>query len=326
MITSLRQTRVLRFTGLLASLVLAASAGPAFAQLPEKLDPGVVARLGNIVRWSGVVTSLFVMAGAWMLLRILNRTVMAFSSDFSTRRLTLQKLNTILQFVIYVITTIVVVLLSFRIDETVLALIGGTAAVAVGFAMKDLVASFIAGIIVMIDRPFQVGDRVSFGGEYGDITAIGLRSVRMQTLDDNTITIPNSKFLTEMSSSGNYGALDMQVAMDFIVSAGDDFDAAREIITEAALSSRYVYLSKPIVVLVTQWHTEYLVGVRLRLKAYVLDTRHEKAFETDVNLRVLRSFREHGIGGPSVPLAGPGGPGASPFAGLAEADRTKAAD
>lgn len=286
----------------IGAALLACLSTPALAQLPEKLDPGVIGKLGEIVRWSGVVTSLFVMAGAWMLLRILNRTVTAFSSDFSTRRLTLQKLNTILQFVVYVITTAIVILLSFRIDETVLTLIGGTAAVAIGFAMKDLVASFIAGVIVMVDRPFQVGDRVSFGGEYGDITAIGLRSVRMQTLDDNTITIPNSKFLTEISSSGNYGALDMQVTMDFVIGPGDDFDAAREIVAEAALSSRYVYLSKPIVVLVTQWMSDYLVGVRLRLKAYVLDTRHEKAFETDVNLRVLRSFREHGIGGPTGPL------------------------
>lgn len=138
----------------IGAALLACLSTPALAQLPEKLDPGVIGKLGEIVRWSGVVTSLFVMAGAWMLLRILNRTVTAFSSDFSTRRLTLQKLNTILQFVVYVITTAIVILLSFRIDETVLTLIGGTAAVAIGFAMKDLVASFIAGVIVMVDRPF----------------------------------------------------------------------------------------------------------------------------------------------------------------------------
>ena len=47
----------------------------------------------------------------------------------------------------------------------------------VGFATKDLVASLVAGLLVMFDRPFQVGDRVWFGGEYGDVLAIGLRSV-----------------------------------------------------------------------------------------------------------------------------------------------------
>ncbi len=64
------------------------------------------------------------------------------------------------------------------------------------------------------------------------------------------------------------------------------------------MSSRYIFLAKPVVVLVNQWVSDYLVGVRLRLKAYVLDTRHEKAFETDVNLRVLRAFGENGINAP----------------------------
>ncbi|TYC86689.1 mechanosensitive ion channel family protein [Novosphingobium sp. BW1] len=278
-------------------LILVAS--PAWAQ--EDIDIDTISRLADIVRWGGVITSLFVVAGAWMLLRLLGRFVAAFGSEFSSRRLTFHKVSTIGQFVIYVATTLLVLLLSFRVDETTLAVIGGTVAVAVGFAMKDLVASFIAGVIVMLDRPFQVGDRVNFGGEYGDITAIGLRSVRMQTLDDNTVTIPNSKFLSDVTSSGNYGALDMQVVMDFHIAADQDFERAREIVNEAVLSSRYVFLARPVVILVNQWVSDYLVGVRLRLKAYVLDTRFEKAFESDVNLRVLCAFQHEGILTPGQP-------------------------
>lgn len=280
----------------LALLLLAA---PVAAMAQDKVEPSSLSRLGELVRWGGVVSSIFVIFGAWALLRLLGRSVNAFSSEFSTRRLALQSLSTIVQFIVYVATTLVVLFLSLRIDQTALAVIGGAMAVSIGFALKDLVASFIAGIIVMIDRPFQVGDRVTFGGEYGDITAIGLRSVRMQTLDDNTITIPNSKFLSDMTASGNYGALDMQVVMDFYIGMDEDVDAARELVSEACLSSRYVYLAKPVVVLVTQWVSDHLVGVRLRLKAYVLDTRHEKSFETDVHLRVLRSFRAQGIGFPT---------------------------
>ncbi|MCF8710175.1 mechanosensitive ion channel family protein [Rhizorhapis sp. SPR117] len=282
---------------LIAGLGLTAAA-PALAQ--ANVDTDTLNKLGGVIRWSGVVTSLLVIAGAWTLLRLLGRFVNAFSNEFSSRRLTLQKLSILTQFFIYIVTTAVVLLLSFRLDDTALALIGGTVAVAVGFAIKDLVASFIAGLIVMLDRPFQVGDRVTFGGEYGDITAIGLRSVRMQTLDDNTITIPNSKFLSDITSSGNYGALDMQVVMDFYIASGQDIDLARNIINEAALSSRYVFLAKPVVVLVTQWVSDYMSGVRLRLKAYVLDTRHEKSFETDVNMRVLKTFQDKQIAAPSI--------------------------
>lgn len=281
---------------LVASLpTLAVAAEPAAA-----VEPETVTEFAKMIRWTGVFTSAFVILGAWIVLRLMQGFVDRMSSQFATRRLLLQKLATISQFVIYVGTGLTVIMLSFHIDERVMAVIGGTVAVSVGFAIKDLVASFIAGIMIMLDRPFQVGDRVSFGGEYGDITAIGLRSVRMQTLDDNTVTIPNNKFLSDITSNGNYGALDMQVGMSFDIGVEQDVAAARDIVTEAAISSRYIHLPKPVVVHVEQVIHQSYVAVRLKLKAYVLDTKYEKSFQTDVNLRVLEAFRARKIRPPAV--------------------------
>ncbi|MEZ4459348.1 MAG: mechanosensitive ion channel [bacterium] len=265
-------------------------------------DPSgeVVTQLGRIIRWGGIFPSILLIVGAYFTLRFIKATVDRLGNQFANQRMLFQKTATILQFGIYIAVTVSVIGLSVQLDDKVLTLIGGTFAVAVGFAIRDLVASFIAGVMVMIDRPFQVGDRVSFGGQYGDITAIGLRSVRMQTLDDNTITVPNNKFLTDITSNGNYGELDMQVVMDFYIGIDQDLVRAREIVTEAALSSRYVYLPKPIVVLVNQVIQDNYVAVRLRAKSYVLDTRYEKAFETDVNLRVMDAFREAKIGPPAI--------------------------
>jgi len=152
----------------------------------------------------------------------------------------------------------------------------------------------------MLDRPFQVGDRVSFGGQYGDITAIGLRSVKLLTLDDNTVTIPNNRFTTDITSCGNYGAPDMQVVIDFHIGMNQDVHRARELIREATVTSRYVYLPKPIIVNVSQVIIDSYIALRVKLKAYVLDTKYEKGFETDVTLRVLEAFSENGIQPPAV--------------------------
>ncbi|MDH4282415.1 MAG: mechanosensitive ion channel family protein [Myxococcales bacterium] len=287
----------LKLFSFLAGLALCWTS-PALAQ--SEVDPASIEKISQIIRWSGVLTSVFVILGAWIVLRFARRFVEGLSDQFPARRLTLQKLSTIFQFLLYVVVIIIVLVLSLRLDKNVLAIIGGTAAVSIGFAIKDLVASFIAGIIIMWDRPFQVGDRVSFGGEYGDITAIGLRSVRMQTLNDNVVTIPNNKFLNDITSCGNYGALEMQVVMDFYVGVDQDIGKARDIVKEAALTSRYVHLPKPVVVLVTQQIQDNYIAVRLRLKAYVLDTKHEKTFETDVHLRVMEAFRESAILPPAI--------------------------
>lgn len=263
-------------------------------------DTATLEQITGLIRWSGVLTSILVIVGALVMLRFLRDTVEKLSGQFANRRFLFQKIATVLQFIVYVVTGISVLGLSLRLDDNAYTVIGGTIAVSVGFAVKDLVASFIAGIMIMLDRPFQVGDRVSFGGQYGDVTAIGLRSVRLQTLDDNTVTIPNNKFLNEITSNGNYGALDMQVVMDFHVGADQDILHSREIVSEAAVSSRYAYLPKPVVVLVEQVVQSDLVAIRLRLKAYVLDIKYEKAFVTDVNLRVMQAFGKHGIKPPAV--------------------------
>lgn len=294
-----KHSRSLRLLGAFLGLVapLQAWAAPEELGVPE---PEVMSQFTQMIRWSGVLTSIIVIFGAWLSFRFIRDFVDRLGRQFANRRLLLHKIATILQFVIYIGTGTTVILLSFRLDAGVLAVIGGTVAVSVGFAVKDVVASFIAGIMIMIDRPFQVGDRIDFGGQYGDVTAIGLRSVRVVTLDDNVVTIPNNKFINELTSCGNYGALDMQVVMDFYIGVDQDLDRARSIVNEAAVTSRYVFLPKPVVVLVNQLIIEHYVAVRLRVKSYVLDTKYEKAFETDVNLRVLGAFREHGIMPPAV--------------------------
>ncbi len=71
------------------------------------------------------------------------------------------------------------------------------------------------------------------------------------------------------------------------------------LLEEATATSKYVYLDKPIVVLASQVVLENLVAVRLRAKAYVVDTRYEKAFETDITLRAMAAFADNGIQPPT---------------------------
>ena len=291
------QTRRLFAFSLTAGLLLARR-GVLAQDVP--VDEESIRQFANVIRWGGVVTSVFVVAAVWFVLRLVHGVVDRLGRQFVERRLAIQKVETFFQFFVYMGTFTMVAFLSLRLDDKVLALIGGTAAVSFGFAIKDVVASFVAGILIMLDRPFQVGDRVEFGGQYGDITAIGLRSVRMQTLDDNTVTIPNNKFINDITSCGNYGALDMQVMMDFYIGLDQDIPRARDILHDAALSSRYIHLPKPIDVQVKQVINENYLAVRLRVKAYVLDTRFEKAFETDVYLRAMRALRKHKIEAPAL--------------------------
>ena len=256
--------------------------------------------LYQMVRWSGLAASVIVIAAAWLLISFLHNLTEQLGVMFVERRLLFQKINAFVRFGIYLSAVVTVVLLSFDFSRDVLAIIGGGTAVAVGFAAKDLVASLVAGMTILVDRPFQVGDRVSFADQYGDIITIGLRSIKIRTLDDNTVTIPNNMFLNGVTSCGNYGVLDMQVVIDFYIGLDQDVNLARQLLREAAATSRFIHLPKPIVVLVSQVALENYIAVRLRLKVYVLDTQYEKELETDINLRVLEAFTENRIQAPAV--------------------------
>lgn len=259
-----------------------------------------VSKIAGFVRWGGVLLSVPVILGSVVVLRIAEDVGDRLSNRFANRRPTIQKVESALRFGIYIATVSICIGFSIRLDPAAMTVIGGALAFAVGFAMRDLVAAFIAGITIMFDRPFQVGDRVAYAGQYGDIIKIGLRSVQMNTLDHNVITIPNNKVLTDVTSSSNYGALEMQVAMDFHIGIDQDANLAVELLQEACLTSPYVFLGRPLVIEVKQTFVGNYVALLIKARPYVFDCKYEKAFETDVHLRVLGAFRRHLISPPRM--------------------------
>ena len=281
---------------------LVALALVAWPSLAAAQDFGQAGQFFQFLRPGGVVVAGIAILIAVITLRILSRFTERFSSRFADRRLLAQQVNTVARFAIYVITIAVVVTSVVSLEREAILALSGALAVALGFALKDLASAIIAGLIILFDRPFQVGDRVTVAGQYGEITTIGLRSVRLVTLDDSVVTIPNNRFLTEVVSSGNAGALDMQIVIDFHIAPDADIDKAKRIVDEAVKTSRFVYLRKPVVVLVNEVVQANYFATRLRAKAYVLDIKYEKAFESDVTERVKLAFKAANVRPPEIIL------------------------
>jgi len=289
----------IRRTSWACTVFVAAALAPAVARAEDAPD---LTKLAGFIRWGGVLFAVLAIGAAMVALRVISDLAERLSKRFANRRPTIQKYESVARFIVYIAAFAISVSLSVRIDATTLTVIGGTLAFAIGFAMRDLMAAFIAGITIMFDRPFQVGDRVTFAGEYGDVLTIGLRSTRINTLDHNIITVPNNKVLTDVTSSGNWGALEMQTPFDFYIGVDQDLELAAELIREACLTSPYVFLERPVPVLLKQVILHDYVAMHIKARPYVFDCKYEKPFETDVHLRVAKAFREHGIQPPAVLL------------------------
>ena len=216
------------------------------------------------------------------------------------RRILISQIATTLNFSIYIFGGPYIFYAILQPPREVMLAATGSIAVALGLSMKDLVASVIAGFILLFDRPFQVGDRVSFGDVYGEIESIGLRSVRLVTLDDNLVTIPNNRFMSDVVASGNAGALDMMLVFDFYIALDADIRLARDLLYEVVVTSRYAYLKKPVMIVMKEMPIAERLALQLKAKAYVIDVRFEKAFQTDVVLRATEAFNRHHIKRPPM--------------------------
>lgn len=174
--------------------------------------------------------------------------------------------------------------------DTVVALTASLG-IAVGFGSQDLVKNLIGGVVILFDRPYQLGDRVQIGSSYGEIDHIGLRSTKMTNADDTRITIPNGEILTAQIWNSNSGVPDAQVTVDLFLDAAADPYEAMEVGYEAAYSSPYLLAGKPVVCLVAD-QMQQRPYLRLRIKGYVYDHRFEPRFQSDITARAKAEFRK----------------------------------
>jgi len=116
---------------------------------------------------------------------------------------------------------------------TALATIGAAATLAIGFAMQDVIANFVAGIFIFTDKPFRIGDWIEWDGNSGVVEDISLRVSRVRTFDNELLTVPNSQ-LTDGVIKNPVAKDELRMQFLFGIGYDDDIDEATEIILEEA--------------------------------------------------------------------------------------------
>ena len=249
----------------------------------------------NLISAGTILAIIIILLGTYFVNRFTVVILDNLSERFTNYRLGIKRMVPVVRLVIWSVSFYIII--AGVIDPplgtvlTVLASIG----IAVGFAAQDILKNIFGGFMIILDRPFQVGDKIQVGDHYGEVTAIGLRSSRIVTPDDSVVSIPNSEIMNKAVSNANSSALDCQVVAEIYLPMDVDLDAVKRVAYRAAISSRYVYLQKPIsVIAVNEVHEENYV-LKLRVKAYVLDIRYEFPFKSDMTELVLGELKQKGM-------------------------------
>ncbi|MFC7203920.1 mechanosensitive ion channel family protein [Haloferax namakaokahaiae] len=114
-----------------------------------------------------------------------------------------------------------------------LATIGAAATLAIGFAMQDVIANFVAGIFIFTDRPFRINDWIEWDGNSGVVEDISFRVTRVRTFDNELLTVPNSQ-LTDGVIKNPVAKDKLRLQVPFGIGYDDDINLATDIILEEA--------------------------------------------------------------------------------------------
>jgi small-conductance mechanosensitive channel len=174
----------------------------------------------------------------------------------------------------------------------------GVAGIAIGFAAKDTLSNLIAGILLIVDRPFEVGDRIELwqtpknSATWGDVIDIGLRATKIRTTDNIVIIIPNNEIM--LRDIINYTAIDskIRVRVNIGVAYDADLKKAKKLILEVVESMQWAAKEPPPVVVVNNFGES---SVDLQLRVWIENARkriHTISYVTD---HVKEVFDREGI-------------------------------
>ncbi|MCW9097358.1 MAG: mechanosensitive ion channel family protein, partial [Ignavibacteriaceae bacterium] len=224
-------------------------------------------RIRELISFEKIIGSLFVLVVGFFLLKIITKILEYLAEKSARHRISYKGTIPIVRllgwaFIFYIVIA-VIIQLPF---ETIIA-VSASLAIAIGLAAQDLVKNVIGGIMILFDRPFQVGDKIQVGDNYGEVLTIGLRSTRIVTGDDSVVSIPNSDIMTQSVSNSNSGEPNCQVVAEVYLPIDIDTVAVRDIALEVARVSKYVYLDKQMSVLFFNEVKEKRSFLKMRLKA-----------------------------------------------------------
>jgi len=113
------------------------------------------------------------------------------------------------------------------------ALIVAALTLAVGFAAQDVLSNFVAGVFIVQDRNFNIGDWIEWNDRAGFIHDIGFRATRIRTFDNETVTVPNTELATT-AVTNRMSNEQLRISYVFGVGYGDDLDQTTDVLLSAA--------------------------------------------------------------------------------------------
>jgi len=199
-----------------------------------------------------------------------------------------------------VLVALVIVIPSFQIGQVVQLL--GISSVAIGFAFRDVLQNFLAGILILFNQPFRIGDQIMVGAFEGTVESIETRATFIRTYDGRRVVIPNSTLFND-SVTVNTAYAARRLQYDLRLDDAADVDELKHRIRQALLATGSVLHDPPPDVLATDVAG---TGVTFRIRWWVEPPRRSDvtASQDAALAAIRRCLDEHKRENGTEPAAG----------------------
>jgi small-conductance mechanosensitive channel len=178
-----------------------------------------------------------------------------------------------------------------------LLVVGGALGLGVGLGLQNIVANFVAGLVILWEGPVKVGDLIEVGNTQGEVTRIGARGTWVRTFDNHVIIVPNSEFINQRVSNWTANDRIVRLSIPVGVSYDSDLDRVRDVLIEIGKGHKDVLASPAPAALVTGFG-DSSVNLVLRVSTSLM-TEHTPTIKSDLFYEIFRVFREQKIETPN---------------------------
>ena len=186
----------------------------------------------------------------------------------------------------------VVVLQLWGIDLSSIALIASGLGIGVGLGLQGLVKDFVSGLVLVFERPVQVGDFVDFGEVKGTVARIGSRSTEIRTLDSVSIIVPNSRFLESEVINWSHGNPVSRIRLPVGVAYSADPQAVRAALLEACQSNQEILTAPAPQVFFLGFGDN---AFNFQLLVWIAQPSRQLVIKSDLYFAIEACLRQHGI-------------------------------
>ncbi|MEO5330581.1 MAG: mechanosensitive ion channel [Magnetococcus sp. YQC-5] len=181
---------------------------------------------------------------------------------------------------------------ALHVDLGKIAWLAAAISVGIGFGLQEIVANFVSGIILLLERPVRVGDRISVGTVMGEVRRINIRATRVVNLDLQEILIPNRDLITREVINWTLSSRAVRLIVSIGVAYGSDIEQVRGLLLGVARDESMV-LRDPVPRALFMNHGPSALEFQLRV--YHLDPDLRSTLMDRLNTAINRVFRAHGI-------------------------------